>query len=101
MSANALVLNGSSSLYDFTTAQAKAYTSGANPMQNVGTKFAMIAGDATGNGQIATSDVNTGIRPKIGQSGYLLGDTSLNGQVANSDMNTYARPNIGKGTQVP
>ena len=61
----------------------------------------MIAGDGNGNGQVATSDINTIIRPRLGQSGYQSADINLNGQIQTSDINTYARPNLGKGTQVP
>ena len=85
--------------YDFTTSQSQAY--GSNPMKQVGGRYAMIAGDANGNGQVANSDINSVIRPRLGQSGYLNADINLNGQVANSDINSYARPNIGKGSQVP
>jgi hypothetical protein len=93
-------LNGSTpSAYDFTTAQAQAY--GSNSMKQIGSVYAMIAGDASGNGQVANSDINNVIRPTLGQSGYKNGDANLNGQVQNSDMNTYTRPNLGRGTQVP
>lgn len=86
--------------YDFTTSQSQAY--GSNPMKAVaGGRFAMIAGDANGNGQVATSDINTLIRPRLGQSGYQNADINLNGQIQTSDINTFARPNLGKGTQVP
>ena len=61
----------------------------------------MIAGDASGNGQVANSDINALIRPAIGQSGYRNADTSLNGQVQNSDINSFTRPNIGRGSQLP
>jgi hypothetical protein len=96
-----LQLDGSSVpiVYDFTTGQSKAY--GSNPMKPVGTKYAMYAGDATSNGQVQNSDINTGIRPKLGQSGYINGDINLNGQVQNSDINTFTRPNLGRGSQVP
>ena len=102
LTATALSLNGAQPLtpYDFTTSQSQAY--GTNPMKAVvGGRFALIAGDASGNGQVATSDVNSMIRPRLGQSGYQNADINLNGQIQTSDINTYTRPNIGKGTQVP
>jgi hypothetical protein len=102
MTAASQALNGaiSSSSYNFTTAQSQAF--GSNPMKAVaGGKFAMIAGDANTNGQVATSDINSIIRPRLGQSGYHNADINLNGQIQTSDINTYARPNLGKGTQVP
>ena len=102
MTAASQALNGvvPSAPYDFTTSQSQAF--GSNPMKAVtGGRFAMIAGDASGNGQVATSDINTFIRPRLGQSGYQNADINLNGQIQTSDINTYARPNLGKGTQVP
>ena len=102
MTSTTQALNGAvpALAYDFTIAQSQAY--GSNPMKAVaGGRFAMIAGDASGNGQVATSDINTFIRPRLGQSGYQSADINLNGQIQTSDINTYARPNLGKGTQVP
>jgi hypothetical protein len=100
MTGAAQLLNGATpTAYDFTTAQSQAY--GSSSMKALaGGQFGMIAGDANGNGQVATTDVNT-IRPRIGQSGYNNADMNLNGQVQNSDMNTYTRPNLGRGSQVP
>jgi hypothetical protein len=94
-------LNGATPLlYDFTTAQSQAF--GSNPMKAlVGGTFGLIAGDASGNSQVATSDINSIIRPRLGQSGYQNADISLNGQIQNSDINTFTRPNLGRGSQIP
>ena len=102
MTAASLALNGAqpSLPFDFTTSESQAY--GGNPMKALTDgRFAMIAGDASGNGQVANSDINALIRPAIGQSGYRNADTSLNGQVQNSDINSFTRPNIGRGSQLP
>jgi len=102
MTAGTMVLAAAvpSAAYDFTTAQSSAF--GSNSMKALaGSKFGLIAGDANSNGQIATSDINTIIRPALGQAGYRNADINLNGQVQNSDINTFTRPNLGRGTQVP
>lgn len=101
MTAGTQELNGATPLpYDFTTAQSQAF--GSNAMKALaGSKFGLVAGDAGGNGQVATSDINAIIRPALGQSGYRNADVSLNGQVQTSDVNTFTRPNLGRGTQVP
>jgi hypothetical protein len=103
MTAMTQALNGATPpAYDFTSSQTKAY--GSNAMKAVGTspvRYAMVSGDASGNGQVAPSDINFVIRPALTQSGYRAGDINLNGQVQNTDMNIYTRPNLGKGTQVP
>ena len=85
--------------WDFSIGQGQAY--GANPMIAVGTRYAMVSGDASANGQVQTSDILSFIRPKLGAAGYFSGDTNLNGQVQTTDILTYTRPNLGRGTQVP
>ncbi len=51
MSSSPVSLSSSSTLYDFTTAQSKAY--GTNPMKDFGgSKFGMFAGDANADGGI-------------------------------------------------
>jgi hypothetical protein len=87
-------------LYDFRTSLDKAY--GTNAMKQLAAGvYGLLSGDATGNGQVANTDINNVIRPALGQSGYRNGDINLNGQVQNSDMNTYTRPNLGRGSQIP
>ena len=76
MSKNSVSLSGSSSLYDFTTAQEQAY--GTNPMKALsGGGFGMIAGDANGDGFISASDKNISWFPQNGLIGYLSGDFNL------------------------
>jgi hypothetical protein len=94
-----LGLSPPGSPYDFTVGQSQAH--GANPMRRVGSVYAMVAGDASGNGQVQNTDVNFFVRAQMGQSGYLSGDANLDGQVDSDDLNFFLRPNLGLGSQVP
>jgi hypothetical protein len=100
MSVNAVSLSASSSLYDFTTAQSKAY--GTNPMKDLGSGiFGICAGDASGNGQVQNDDKNDYWQIQVGTAGYRSADFNLNGQVQNDDKNDHWQLNVGLGTQVP
>ncbi|OQY75378.1 MAG: hypothetical protein B6D44_01705 [Ignavibacteriales bacterium UTCHB2] len=89
-----------SALYDFSTAQTKAF--GTEPLVDLGGGFfGMIAGDANVNGQIQNNDIQDYWILQNGQSGYKESDFNLNGQVQNNDQENYWVPNNGKGTQVP
>jgi methionine-rich copper-binding protein CopC len=102
MSATPVTLNEASALYDFTTGQSQAYTSGPKPMEDLGDgKFGMFSGDGNGTGTVTISDRIAVWRPQSGLSGYLSGDYNLSGGVTASDMVNYWRPNNGLGTQVP
>jgi hypothetical protein len=105
MSASAVPLGGSSSLYDFTTAQSQAY--GAGPMKGLGTgntaPFGLYAGDANADGQITSTDFNV-FNPKftLAATGYQASDWNLDGQVTSTDFNLF-NPNFtsARTTQVP
>jgi hypothetical protein len=100
MSANAISLSGSSSLYNFTTAQTQAY--GTNPMKALtGGSFGMIAGDANQDGFISAGDKNSYWFPQNGLNGYLSGDFNLNSFVTSGDKNLFWFPNNGLAAQVP
>jgi len=100
MTASAILLSGSSALYDLSTSQSQAY--GTNAMIDLGSGiFGLVSGDANGNGQIQNNDNETFWAVQNGQSGYKEGDYNLNGQVQNNDRETYWVPNNGRGTQVP
>lgn len=89
--------------YDFTVAGA-AYTTGPDPMVEVETGvWAMIAGDANGDGAIDATDQNAEWRPNNGQPwDYSIGaDMNLDGSIDATDLNAFWRPNNGKSTQVP
>ncbi|HMD14746.1 MAG TPA: hypothetical protein VKI62_08990, partial [Bacteroidota bacterium] len=120
MSSNPVTINGTSSLYDFTTSESQAY--GTAPMATLsGGVFGMFAGDVNGNGTLKYSGSGNDSGPiyaRIGGaavsatvSGYFSEDTNLNGTVKYSGAQNdraiiYA--NIGGGsvsntisTQVP
>ncbi|MEK7671855.1 MAG: hypothetical protein AAB344_06515, partial [Bacteroidota bacterium] len=100
MSATSQTLTGTTTSYNFTTAQGQAY--GTNPMKQVAAgRFAMYAGDGNGDGGVDAIDRNTVWRPQNGSGGYLAGDFTLDGGVDAIDRNTMWRPNNGIGTQVP
>jgi photosystem II stability/assembly factor-like uncharacterized protein len=103
MSSSAVTFtSGSTSIYDFTDNQNKAYTTGPSPMKEfVVGKYGMYAGDANGNGFITSGDKNTYWLPQNGLSGYLSGDFNLNGFVTSGDKNLFWLPNNGLSTQVP
>jgi peptidoglycan/xylan/chitin deacetylase (PgdA/CDA1 family) len=93
----------SSSVYDFTTALNKAYTTGANPMAALPDgKFGMIAGDTDGNEVIDhASDIMLSWYPEQGHTGYINADFNLNGTVDfNNDIPLWL-PNFGFVSQVP
>jgi hypothetical protein len=105
MTADALPLNRASALYDFTTAQSKAY--GTDAMKGFGTgntaPFALYGADGNADGQITSSDFNV-FNPKFtsGAIGYQASDWNLDAQVTSSDFNLF-NPNftMGKATRVP
>jgi hypothetical protein len=100
MSSNTVQLSGSTSTYDFSNSQTKAY--GTNSMAELGGGvYGMFAADANGNGQVQNNDNEEYWKLQNGLSGYKEGDFNLNGQVQNNDNETYWVPNNGKGTQVP
>lgn len=89
MSANAVSLSSSSTLYDFTTAQAQAY--GTNPMADLGDgTFGMIAGDANYDFQVTSTDFNL-FNPKFktAMTGYQMEDWNLDGQITSTDFNVF------------
>jgi hypothetical protein len=102
MSANAVSLSGSSSLYDFTTAQAKAY--GTNAMKDLlgnATVFGMFGGDGNGDGFVTAGDKNIYWFPQNGTIGYLSGDFNLDSFVTAGDKNLIWFPNNGLVAQIP
>jgi hypothetical protein len=104
MSSVTLPLEGASSLvYDFTTDQAQAYTTGSDPMAGLGdSKFGMYSGDANGDGSPDAFDNNIFWRPSNGQPyNYSNGaDYNMDGGIDAFDSNLYWQPNNGKTTQV-
>jgi hypothetical protein len=86
MSSSAIPLNGSSTLYDFSTAQLQAY--GTNPMVALsGGVFGMYPGDASNDGQIDADDRALTWNER-NLTGYRDEDVTLDGQVDADDRAT-------------
>jgi C1A family cysteine protease len=100
MSASAVALSASSSLYDFTTAQSQAYTTGPDPMIVLpDSTFGMVAGDASPSGLVNASD-RLVVKNNTGASGYNIGDVDLSGLVNATDR-LKVKNSTGLGSQVP
>jgi hypothetical protein len=102
MSSEAHPLSESGTLYDFTTAQQKAY--GSNPMKELASGiYGMIAGDGNADGEINEADKNLVWRFQNGTAFQYdkLADFNLDGGIDARDMNLKWRPNINHSTQVP
>jgi hypothetical protein len=95
-------VNKTSTEYDFTDSQTKAY--GSEAMKEVVSGiFAMYAGDANGDGQLTGTDFNL-FNPKFRSalSGYLKTDFNLDGSITGTDFNIF-NPNFrnARSSQVP
>jgi hypothetical protein len=98
MSASAIPLSSSSSLYDFTTAQMQAY--GTSPMVHLAVGvFGMCAGDATGDGQVNASD-RSSVDNNLNLTGFLSADVTLDGQ-ANASDRSRVDNSLNRVSQVP
>jgi len=91
-------------LYNFTTSMDTSYTNESAPMKDLGDGFfGMFSSDATGDGQVTSSDFNI-FNPaaRTAQTGYHMADWNLDGQVTSSDFNIF-NPNARNAarTQVP
>ena len=98
MSASSQSLNTSSTLYDFSTSQSRAY--GINPMVNLSTGiYGMPAGDTNGSGAIDQTDQDS-TWTNVNKTGYSASDTDMSGTVdANDRLHTWNNRN--KTSQVP
>lgn len=103
MSASAISTTNGVYTYDFTTAQAQAFNNGSDGAVQVGTVFAMSAGDADGDGDVDITDLATW----RGQNGIVFsynntnGDFNLDGVINAVDRNDFQQKNTSKTTQVP
>lgn len=86
--------------HDFTVSGA-AYGDDVTAVKQVGSDYAMIAGDADGNGHVQTIDKSSVWEPEVGVSGYKNSDFDMNGFVQTIDKSAFYETNVGKGTQVP
>lgn len=83
--------------YDFTTSQSSAY--GVNPMQQVGSKFALYPGDSNASGNISVADANA-VLGQLNVLGYNIHDINLSGIVSAADANIIFG-NVNKLSRVP
>jgi hypothetical protein len=105
MSASAIPLSGNSAEYDFTSSQSQAYTTGIDPMVALaGSVYGMIAADASRDGSINATDLNTFWIPQNGTPydyQTKTADFNLDATINATDLNLYWIPSNGKATQVP
>jgi hypothetical protein len=101
MTASAIPLSSSSStLFDFTTSQSQAYTTGTDPMVALsGGRFGMIAGDGNNSAIITAADV-TPIIVNLNLSVYNVADINMSAIVTAADV-TKIISNLNKATNVP
>ncbi|MEA2078240.1 MAG: hypothetical protein U9O95_09525, partial [Candidatus Marinimicrobia bacterium] len=86
--------------HDFTVSGA-AYGGNTLAVKQVGSDYAMIAGDGDGNEQIQTTDKSNTWVGQTGQSGYKAADYDMNGFVQTNDKSAFYQNNVGKASQVP
>jgi hypothetical protein len=98
MTASALSLTSSATLYDFSTSQSKAY--GTTPMASLSVGvFGMIAGDANASDLVSASDANS-VFGVLNATTYSLSDVNMTGIVTATDANLVFR-NLNRSSQVP
>ena len=102
MSSSAVTIDeGNSSVeHDFTVSGA-AYGGNSLAVKQVGSDYAMIAGDGDGNGQVQTNDRSGPWAEQTGLSGYKSADYDMNGFVQTNDKSALYENNVGKASQVP
>jgi|GEM_PF-1251922 len=103
MSANPVVPSGGIYEIDFTAAQTNSFSNGADGSIQVGSVFALIAGDADGDGDVDGSDLTTWRAQNGGGFTYnsTNGDFNLDGVINAVDRNEFQRKNNSKTSQVP
>lgn len=102
MSANAITESSSKYSIDFSTAQSQAF--GTNPMIEVASgMFAMLAGDADGDGDVDVTDLTTWRNQNGVTYAYSTSkaDFNLDGVVNAIDRNDFQQKNNSKTSQVP
>jgi hypothetical protein len=99
MSAAAVLLNSSSTLYDFTTGSDQYY-GGVNAAKDLGSSvWGMISGDVDVNGGIGASDL-VSVLAAVGSLAYNINDVDMNGGVGASDL-VLCLSNVGQMSQIP
>ncbi|MBI4547790.1 MAG: IPT/TIG domain-containing protein [Ignavibacteriae bacterium] len=97
MSANTIVVNDTTTLYDFTTGVSKYFGNDAKSLH--GGTFGMYAGDFSVDGFIDAADF-VGPDNDVFLSGYRRSDLNMDGFIDGSDF-VYPDNNVFKGTNVP
>ncbi|NVO18048.1 MAG: hypothetical protein HXX13_00015 [Bacteroidetes bacterium] len=104
MSASAVALSSSGTLYDFTTGSSQVY-GGANGYKNIDpilAKWGMVAGDASNEGSIFIDDYTDYWVPSFGLlNAYNRSDFNLDGNVFINDYTDLWVPNFGKSNVLP
>jgi hypothetical protein len=104
MSAVPVLLNASSSLYDFTTGSGTVYggSNGYKLIDPTASKWGMIAGDGFNDGCIFTDDYTNHWIPAFGQTNvYSLGDFNMDGSVSENDYINLWKQNFGMTNPIP
>ncbi|MEZ5083861.1 MAG: hypothetical protein R2750_10490 [Bacteroidales bacterium] len=105
ISANPLVEDNGTFVYDFSSSADQAYggTDAQKMLSASPEKWGMVSGDANGDSyiDIDNSDKILVWNILVGENGYLEADFDLDGEVDNQDKNEYWLPNLGTGTFVP
>ncbi|MEQ9298502.1 MAG: choice-of-anchor D domain-containing protein [Cyclobacteriaceae bacterium] len=104
MSVSAVSPTSGTYSFDFTTSQANNFSIGPDGAVQVGSVFAMIAGDADGDNSVDEDDLSTwraqnGAAFSYGSNGEE--DLNLDGAINAVDRNDFQQPNSGKSSQVP
>jgi hypothetical protein len=97
MTANAVYLNGLSSVYDFSTGLNKYF--GGDAATLAGGVFGLYSGDANKSFIVSAADYSV-VQNNLLQSNYNDGDLNLNGTVTSSDF-SFITINLAKASNVP
>lgn len=89
--------------HDFTTAQSQSFSGGSDGAKQVGSVFAMLAGDADGDGDVDATDLTTWRNQNGVPFSYnnTNGDLNLDGVINAVDRNEFQKKNNSKASQVP
>ena len=101
MSKQAVAINLTSAMYDFTIGLDKYFGNDAKSLGNG--KYGMYAGDANFDGSVNESDFQQyNIDNMRAYYGYAVTDFNMDGYVSSRDFNLYARSNrLGIYTHLP
>jgi len=91
MSSGRVDFSGGDGVWDFTTAMTKAYSTGGDPMEDLGNgDFGMFSSDGSIDNQVTVADFNIWLADtKAVLSGYLQTDFNLDGIVTAADFNQW------------